>query len=348
MKALNFQSLAILAICCSLIASCSTEFEPHLPSDPTPLVYGLINPDDSLYQIRLTRSYIGPGNAYNYAKIPDSIYYDNAQVFFETQRPNGSTIERIELLPVEINAREEGIFASSPNIVYQTDFQSIDLRSQVTGNNDIDPEVYLFVEVQIPGNDNLVESVSQLKGKPRIINPRGNFQKVYFYGELPFYMEWTHTNPDTYFEIKVVMRYREILEEGEREAEVDWVLKGIEANEMTFPGGSRTIYTYYFRADNFYSQVRAAIPVDPAVKGRAMRNLDFIILTSDGSVKEYHQISSIADDYNGASYSNIINGLGLFATYNEIGVYDQKLGQRELDSLAKSRYTRHLNFNPWL
>lgn len=348
MKASNCQRLVFVILCCSILASCSTEFEPHLPSDSTPVVYGLINPDDSLYQVRLTRSYIGPGNAYDYAKISDSIYYNDARVFFETRRPSGITIERVELFPVEVNKRQDGIFATEPNIVYQTDFNSIDLRAHISGNIDNNPDVSLFIEVNIPGNDSLVGSVSKLKEKPRIINPTSNFQKVYLYGEWPFYMEWTHTNPDTYFEIRVVMRYREILEEEEREAEVDWVLKGITVNENTFPGGTRTIYTYYFRPDNFYSQIRAAIPLDPEVKGRALISMDFIILTSDGSVKEYHQISNIADDYNGASYSNIINGLGLFATYNTIGVYDQKLGQRELDSLANGRYTRHLNFNPWL
>ena len=334
-------------ILCALPLSCSTDFEPHIMSEPTPVVYGVINPQDSLYQIRLTKSFIGPGNAYNYAQNTDSIYYDNARVFLESRRFNGKKIDRVELLPKEIEAREEGIFARIPNIVYETDFTSIRLRPEILADYGIPFEVDLLVQVEIPGQAEFTESITRLKSEPGIINPMGNFQKIYFYGEFPFYMEWMHNEQYTYFEIKVLMRYIEILDEGEREAEAFWVLKGIQYNEHIFPGGSKTIYSYYFRPENFYSQIRAAIPEDPQVKGRLISNIDFIILTSDGAVKNYNEIEKIADDYHGASYTNIINGLGLFSSYNTTGVYNQKLGQRELDSLALGIYTRHLHFNRW-
>lgn len=316
-------------------------------SEPTPVVYGVINPHDSLYQIRLTKSFIGPGNAYNYAQNTDSIYYDNARVFLESRRFNGKKIDRVELLPKEIEARENGIFASSPNIVYETDFNSIRLRPEILALTGIPFEIDLVVQVEIPSKAEFTESVTRLKSEPKITNPIGSFQKVYFFGEFPFFMEWIHDDQDAYFEIKVVMRYKEVLEEGEREAEVFWVLKGIQYNEHTFPGGTKTVYAYHFRPENFYSQIRAAIPPDPEVKGRVIRNIDFIILTSDGGVKNYNEIDKIADDYHGASFTNIINGLGLFSSYNAIGVYNQRLGQRELDSLADGIYTKHLNFNKW-
>lgn len=337
----------ILLIICTITLSCNSEFEPHIFSEPTPVVYGVINPQDSLYQIRLSKSFIGPGNAYNYAKTPDSIYYDEARVFLESRNYNGKAIDKVELFPVEIQARKEGIFATTPNLAYQTDFKSIRLRPEILAQDGIAYEVDLFLLVEIPGLDEPVESSTRLKTEPGIINPKGNYQKVYFYGEVPFYMEWTHNNPNTYFEIKVVMHYREILENGEREAEAHWILTGIELNENNFPGGVKTIYTYHFRAENFYSQIRAAIPLDPEVKGRAISSVDFIILTSDGAIKDYNDIDQIADDYRGASYTNITNGLGLFSSYNTKGVYNQRLGQRELDSLALGMYTRHLHFSRW-
>jgi len=121
----------------------------------------------------------------------------------------------------------------------------------------------------------------------------------------------------------------------------------VQLNEHSFPGGTRTVYSYHFRPENFYSQVRAAIPLSPEVKGRVIRNIDFIILTSDGAIKDYKDIDQIADDYHGTSYTNIINGLGLFSSFNTKGVYNQRLGQRELDSLALGSYTKHLRFNRW-
>ncbi len=342
-----FKCLYIL-ILCALPLSCSSDFKPHIISNPTPVVYGVINPQDSLYQIRLTKSFIGPGNAYSYAQNADSIYYNNARVFLESRRFNGKTIDRVELLPKEIEAREEGIFAKTPNIVYETDFTSIRLRPEILAEAGIPFEIDLVIQVEIPGQAELTESITRLKSEPKIVNPSGNFKKVYFFGEYPFYMEWTHDSPDSYFEIKVVMRYREILFSGEeREAETFWVLKGIQVNETSLSGSSRAFYSYYFRPENFYSQIRAAIQPDPEVHWRKINDIDFIILTSDGAVKSYNEIDKITDDYRGASFTNITNGLGLFSSYNTKGVYNQLLGTREMDSLTDGSYTKHLNFNKW-
>lgn len=341
-----FAGISIFLILISVI-SCKTDFEPHILASPVPVVYGVINPDDSLYKIRLTKSFIGPGNAYSYAANPDSIYYDDARVFLETRNYQGTVIDKVELMAAEIGPRVPGIFAQAPNIVYQTDFTSIRLRPDVLALAGIPYEIDLFVLIEIPGYQEIVESFSRLKPTPNIINPKGPLQKVYFYNEVPFHLEWTHSSPDAYFEVMVVMHYREILADGEREAEAAWNLTGIELNENNIPGGTKTIYTYYFRPERFYSQVRAAIPVDPEVKGRVIRDLDFIILTSDGSVKIYNEIEEIADDYRGASYTNINNGLGLFACYNTKGISGLSLGMRELDSLALGSYTKHLRFSRW-
>ena len=341
-------SLYTLLLILSLLShSCKSDFDAFILTEPVPVVYGVINPSDSLYQVRLTKSFIGPGNAYDYAQNPDSIYYDNATVYLESRNFKGTTLDRVELIPTEIETRDQGVFSRVPNIVYQTDFNSIRLRPEALSNDGIPYEVELYVLVDIPGQTELTESFTRLKTEPGIINPMGNFQKVYFFGEYPFYMEWRHDDPEVYFEIKVVMRYREILEVGERDAEVYWILKGIQYNQFTFPYGTRTIYTYRFRPENFYSHIRANIPMDPEVKGRAIKNLDFIILTSDGAVRDYNRIDQITDDYRGASFTNVLNGLGLFSSYNTKGVYNQKLGQRELDSLADGVYTKHLNFSKW-
>jgi hypothetical protein len=337
----------IILLISILTISCSSDFEPHILSGSTPVVYGVINPQDSLYQVQLTKSFIGPGNAYDYALISDSLYYEDAHVFLESRNFKGVTIEEVELQQIEIDPGDQGIFAPSPNIVYQTDCNSIRLRQTDLAELGIPYEIDLFLRVEIPGYPDFIESYSRLKLPPKILNPRGNFQKVYFFGQEPFRMEWSHSTPETYFEIQVVLHYKEVLEDGEREAIADWNLTGIELNEINFPGGSRTIYSYYFRPEVFYSQIRAAIPMDPEVKGRAIRYVDFIILTSDGAVKEYNEIGKISDDYNGANFTNIQNGLGLFASYNTFGVYKLSLGQRELDSLANGSYTKHLRFNKW-
>jgi len=331
-----------------LTLSCTTDFDPYIETEPIPVVYGVINPQDSLYQVRLTKSYVGPGSAYDYAQLADSLYFEEANVYLETFLHDQSLVQSIKLEPVEIAPREPGIFLTVPNRIYQTDETQLLIRPEHFQEMGRPYNAKLYLRAQIPGSPDTVLASTWLREPPRIINPRSTFQKVYFYGEVPFQMEWVHSSKDNYYEIQVVMRYREVLYDGtEREAQVDWVLSGIHYNEQTIPGGSNHFYAYYFRPENFYSQVRAAIKINPEVKGRVIRNLDFVIMTSDKTIQNYVRMGEIADDYRGATYSNVANGQGIFTSFNTTGVYNLRLGYRELDSLAYGQYTKHLNFKNW-
>ncbi len=44
-------------------------------SDPTPIVYGILCPDDSIHYIRLTKSFISESSPWDEAKIPYSQYF---------------------------------------------------------------------------------------------------------------------------------------------------------------------------------------------------------------------------------------------------------------------------------
>ncbi len=347
---LTFKKTRIALLCFFALsfASCEPEFAPYIVSQATPIVYGIVNPLDSLYQVRLTKSFVGPASAYTYAQLPDSIYFPEAQVFLETYKNGSFLLQSTKLEKVQIHNREDGIFLNSPNYVYQTDFQKLSIRPEQFLDLGIPyKNTELVLRVIIPGISDTLVARSVLKTPPKIINPRANYKRVYFYGELPFQMEWTHTEKENYFELQVVVHYREILENKEREAVVDWVLSGIEYTESSVPGGTNSFYGYYMRPETFYSHLRAAIQVDSEVKGRLIKNVDFVILTSDETVHEYIRIGELADDYHGASYSNVSHGSGIFTNFNTTGVYGLRIGQRELDSLAYGRYTKHLNFKNW-
>ncbi|MCK5821349.1 MAG: DUF4249 family protein [Bacteroidales bacterium] len=343
--------LWIISLLVATLCACETDFDPYIPSKPTPVVYGVINPDDSLYQIRLTKSFVGPGSAYDYAQISDSLFFQNAKVYLDTYLDtnpgNDTLLESVELELLEIEPRQEGIFIRQPNLIYQTNFHELNIRPEQYHNQGLAYDIVLQMRAIIPGYADTVTAKTRLKKPPRIVNPKAHYQKVYFFGEIPFQVEWTHTSKDNYFELQVVFHYKEILEDEQREAAVEWVLTGIEYNESSIPGGVNNFYNYYLRPDIFYSHIRATIPVDHEVKARLVRNIDFVILTSDGTIKHYNEIGELADDYHGATYSNLNHGLGIFTSYNTVGVYGLRLGQRELDSLAFGTYTKHLNFKNW-
>lgn len=328
--------------------SCSTDFDTYIESQPTPIIYAAINPEDSVYSVRLTKSFVGAGSALDFAQIEDSLYYSEAEVLLTTWH-KGNMFQSVQLERVEANPREPGMFLTSPNYLYQASMNDLAMSQEVFEALGVEYDLELRMQIILPDNPDTISAVSRLLSHPRVINPRFIFKKVYFYGEQPFQMEWAHPVAGNYYEIGVTMRYRELLASGEeRRTSSHWVLRGIEYNESSVPGSMNNVYSYFMRPESFYSQLSAAIEDDKEVKARIFTGVDFVILTAEPALKEYIRIFNMDDDYRGASFSNIQNGLGLFYTFIETGVYDLELGQRELDSLAAGRYTKNLRFKNWL
>lgn len=69
-----------LIISLSLFVSCSEEINLNGDFKETAVVYGLLDHADSIHYIKITRAFIGPGNALEIAKIPDSNYFDQVDV----------------------------------------------------------------------------------------------------------------------------------------------------------------------------------------------------------------------------------------------------------------------------
>ena len=75
--------------------------------------------------------------------------------------------------------------------------------------------------------------------------------------------------------------------------------------------------------------------------------MNFVIQSSDPALSEY--INSIDADLDLpiAPYSNIENGLGIFAMTRRSEIKGYTLDYKSLDSLVHGRYTKHLKFVGW-
>jgi hypothetical protein len=327
-----------------LLISCSTDFSPNVGAPSIPVAYGVICPLDSRYFVRLTKTFIGPGSAYDYASIPDSIYYDGASVWLETRDLDGKLVERAPMHEEVIADRLPGIFSTSPNRIFVADTSDIHLREDFFTSLGRPYHLNLNLVAVVPGYPDTIRATTRLRSVPHLTEPRYTFINVYFYTDDPFMMEWMDTNDEGYFQILVRMHYTDYYYDDEKEMTAEWVLSGISVNMTSLPGGQRKVYSYYFRPENFYAQVARVIPVDREVEARVCRNLDFIVLSSNREMEYYRSVYEIADDYHGGGYTNVENGYGLFTTYITTGVYGLTLGPDELDSLANGSYTRRLNF----
>lgn len=142
---LKFVFAFLLGIVLCTQYSCSNEVEVIGVWKDIPVVYGVINDQDSVHYIRVERAYLPPNqSALEVAQIIDSLYFDTNDVDIELYYINGDTfpwqdpLVRVNLADEGIT-REPGIFQNNPSYVYKTTWRGgvdylLKINNKKTGN----------------------------------------------------------------------------------------------------------------------------------------------------------------------------------------------------------------------
>jgi len=115
MKRVNL--IFLICVLVTVICGCEQEVKMPVAKNPYPVVYSVLNKNDTAHYVRLTKTFSGPVDATIMAQNPDSLYYKNARVFAEM----GMT--KIEMLPTAEIARDAGVFITGYNLMYKTTFR---------------------------------------------------------------------------------------------------------------------------------------------------------------------------------------------------------------------------------
>jgi len=106
-----------LSIVCLFFTSCETEVEVNDDFEPVPVIFGLLNPNETNHIIRINRTYLG-GNALDGALVPDSSTYKNINPVIE-EVVNGNVSNTYTLTKTTIADKDEnGVFYTTPNVAY--------------------------------------------------------------------------------------------------------------------------------------------------------------------------------------------------------------------------------------
>ncbi len=109
--------LCALATLC-IIFSCSEKIDLIGDFKETAVVYGLLDHSDSLHYVKITRAFIGPGNAIEIAQIEDSSYFNNVEATID--EIEGGNVIRTWLLKDTLieNKDTNGVFYAPYQKVY--------------------------------------------------------------------------------------------------------------------------------------------------------------------------------------------------------------------------------------
>jgi hypothetical protein len=311
--------LFFLAILASLSA-CRTDFDVLAPYKETTVVFGLLNPDTTgggtIQYIRINKSFLGEGNAYEMAKNKDSINYRQGDISVTLLRmrngsPDGSPIELTDTFMTV----EEGPFARQ-QLFYKTSEKILpdpSTRYHLNVKNNRTGKV-LESETSIIGTFNLASSTLEVV----------NSELDYTTGAISWSpIEYYH-NGDTahkYFD----------------------TFLGSAHNYN--PATTNSKVTINIPGEAFFQTIKNKIAPSNLVSKRIAYKADVRFVVINQEFYNYLQVSKpstgIVQDK--PDYTNIQGGLGFFGCrYSKS--FSVNIGQYTMMKLRTSEYTSQLDF----
>jgi hypothetical protein len=303
-----------------ILFSCKTDFDVIASYKEITVVYGLLDQNNATQYLRITKAFLGEGNALVYAQVPDSsIYGPELQVSLLEVKSAFDTNYRIIVFDT-ITIHNKEIGDTIPN----NDLGDFFYPDQLMYKSDetLNPQYSYKLKIKNSKTGHEVASKTNLISGFAIVTPKPN--KV----DLGFNRE-TLTNQKFVWRSAVNgKRYQPILTFYFKEIsysfdtivrKIDWVFSSSTSDAV---GGGDEMSVNYLNED-FYKLCESKIPYtdDPAkedsVKFRLADHFDFTFTVVGDEFSTYLDLNGPTTGLllEKPAYSNIENGIGVFSCH---------------------------------
>jgi len=347
--------LAIFALITISFASCSNELDINGEYEDVTVVYGVLSPNNQRQYIRINRSFLTDGNAFDAALIADSSNYSyklNVKVF-ELNKSN-QVVNTYVLDTVHL-PKEGGVFNVGMQPVYYFDLPNI---YTITNYNGISADTLFMntensyrLEIQNPISGKIIESSTPIIPNVSIQKPAYFSTIISFVSDRLTGVEFKSVPNGRIYQAKFIFYYREV---DVLNSPNDTILKQLEWNlgtvKSNFTTGSESMVIPYIPY-SFFNQIRSRIPVNnnilrfhgKFVNGNRI-DVQFLMSIGADELSTYMDVnkpsSSIVQER--PIYTNISNGIGVFSSKRVVR-FNYVLNFMTVDSL-KNGSVNNLNF----
>lgn len=295
--------------------------------------YGILNPKDTAHYIRVSKVFLGEGNALVFAQNQDSIQLrpEDMEVRI-TRLLNGNEMSYWILQPDSSIPRDPGIFLYPEQILYRGAFPVL-----TDGSTYLLTVTNLRTGFQVKSETPVVKDVVQT-------SPASTMQAINLEDEttIGFYFKAPRFGKSYQLVIRFFYDEQFIYDTTEVSTKyVDWYIGQTES--LTDLGNENLTLTV--RRDNFMRMLVNNIEINPMVR-RVSKSLSFIYTSASEDIYTYMQVQNANNNSSAdlPAFSNIENGMGLFTTRNTTTLPNYRIDSDTQYALATSSIVDDLNF----
>lgn len=334
MRYLRIITISLLFL--PFLYSCNKELKVNAEWTDITVVYGILSQNEDTTFIKITKAFLGPGDALQFAKIPDSsIYPDKLDVKLEAWLGNQlvKTDSLFDTITIHTKKVGDSIFYYPDQLVYYCP----------TGQ--LNEEYTYKLKITNKKTGKVISSSTPLVHHFEVDNPDPYIRSAEFIPGKPWDVKWEPAYGGKRYQLLIRFHYYETTSTGTVEKSVDWIVFNNYQVSDPYEKKGQPI-TKTFNGDNFYTMVGIKIHIDHSVFSRVARRVDYIFSVASEDLNTYMEVTepSLTIIQERPQFSNITNGIGLFASRYVNEVDSVVLSQRTLDMMHTDTITAHRGF----
>jgi hypothetical protein len=311
-----------------LSGSCSTDIDIIHESSGRPVAYCLLNPQDSVQYLRVSRSFIIRGNPFEQDIPPDSLVLDeDFYAYLVDETPAGHD-EPHYFAPTTIHLRDSGFFPREDLVVLETPLR-------VEGGNTYG------LYIHFPGITRLVAGSATVVEPSEILDPIPlPGRELTLSDEQGYLVRWSNHIPFSLFE--PVIRF--IYLEGDKNSQVE---KELDLPQpVVYGNADATFFSSYLNGAGFIADlVKNLNPPDSGIR-RKIIGFDLLLNTGGTEMGIYERSGqNTINAFTGLDeYSNLDGAVGLYSSRTQTATYNNRFSDLTINLLADDKRTHPLGF----
>lgn len=166
------------------IIGCDEEVHVISPSNDVPIAYCILDVNDTIHYLRITKSAVDQLDAYDIIRDSTNLYYENIEAQLN-EYLNDAYVQSFEFELSDITDKEPGEFPLVPNSIYQFEAK-------------LNAKARYELVITIPGLDTIRSET--LLVRPFLMN---TVNMIYITEEQPYFFKWTSPVNGKYYELKI-------------------------------------------------------------------------------------------------------------------------------------------------
>lgn len=300
-----------------LLTACNDEIEQIGSGEEAAVVYGLLDSNDSLHYIKITKAFVGSGNSLVTAQIEDSNYFKQVDVIVEELTNNAVTRTWV-LKDTIIPNKESGVFYSPEQKVY---FFKTSLDSPLIASENVVYRMKADIEngkFEVTGQTTIVSGMN-------ITTPNGSssFGFMNLNTQVGGYKSYNinfNKGTASSIEVNLDIIIDEYIGAVPTSKKFRWNVGQITNSEGGSPSSSLAI-----SGEQFYNTIKNKVTVNSAITKRVLRSIETRVTGASSDFAKYIAINkpSTSLAQSKPTFTNLVSSndrtvIGVFSSRNTV------------------------------